>query len=136
MAVLLCQKHQIFPAGLKYATTAADLIFLTLILLAASGPQSPLVIGYFLIIVLATLRFSLGLVRFADGRRGGGLPGRLGPWAWFRDPPLTVPRHQQLIMVVGLALTRRHPRASRPPRRPHGRRIQPARRRQSEEEQP
>jgi hypothetical protein len=105
MAVLLCQKHQIFPAGLKYATTAADLIFLTLMLLAASGPQSPLVIGYFLIIVLATLRFSLGLVRFATVGAVAGYLLVLGQGRWFRDPPLAVPRHQQLIMVVGLTLS-------------------------------
>jgi hypothetical protein len=105
MAVLICLKHQIFPAGLKYATTAADLVFLTLILLAASGPQSPLVIGYFLIIVLATLRFSLGLIRFAAAGAVAGYLIILGHGRWFRDPPLTVPRHHQLILVAGLALT-------------------------------
>ncbi len=105
MAVLICLKHHIFPAGLKYATTAADLVFLTLILLAASGPQSPLIIGYFLIIVLATLRFSLGLVRFAAVGAVAGYLIVLGYGRWFADRPLTVPRHQQLIMVIGLALT-------------------------------
>ena len=101
MAVLLCQKHHIFPAGLKYATTAADLVFLTLILLAASGPQSPLVIGYFLIIVLATLRFSLGLIRFATAGAVAGYLAVLGHGRWFRrsaadraPPPATDHGHR------------------------------------------
>jgi hypothetical protein len=105
LAVLLCQKRQIFPAALKYATTAADLVFLTLILLLASGPQSPLVIGYFLIIVLATLRFSLGLIRFAAAGAVAGYLVVLGHAHWFINPPRSVPRHHQLIVVIGLALT-------------------------------
>jgi hypothetical protein len=105
MAVLLCQKQQIFPAALKYATTAADLVFLTLILIAASGPQSPLVIGYFLLIVLAALRFSLGLIRFATTGAIAGYLIVLGHGRWFSDPPRSVPRHHQLIMVIGLGLT-------------------------------
>ena len=105
LAVLILQKNRIFPAGLKYATTAADLVFLTLVLCLAAGPNSPLVIGYFLIIVLATLRFSLGLVRFAAAGAVAGYLFVLGHGKWFAQPPRTVPRHQQLIVVIGLALT-------------------------------
>ncbi len=105
MAVLLLQKNRIFPAGLKYGTTAADLFFLTWVLVLADGPRSPLVAGYFLIIVLAALRFSLWLVRFSAAGAVAGYLFVLGQGKWFAQPPRTVPRHHQLIMVVALALT-------------------------------
>lgn len=105
LVVLLLQKNRIFPAALKYGTTAGDLVFLTAVLVVASGPQSPLVIGYFLIIVLATLRFSLGLVRFASAGAVAGYLFVLGHGKWFANPPRGVPRHQQLIVMIGLALT-------------------------------
>jgi hypothetical protein len=105
LAVLLMQKNRIFPAALKYGTTAADLFFLTWILVLASGPSSPLVVGYFLIIVLAALRFSLWLVRFATAGAVAGYLFVLGQGKWFTQPPRTVPRHHQLIMVIALALT-------------------------------
>jgi hypothetical protein len=105
LVVLLLQKNRIFPSGLKYGTTAADLVFLTAVLCIASGPNSPLVVGYFLIIVLAALRFSLWLVRFAAAGAVVGYLFVLGYGKWFAQPPQTVPRHQQLIVLLALALT-------------------------------
>jgi hypothetical protein len=105
LAVLVLQKNRIFPAALKYGTTAADLFFLTWVLVLADGPKSPLVVGYFLIIVLAALRFSLWLVRFAAAGAIAGYLFILGQGKWFSDPPKTVPRHDQLIMVIALGLT-------------------------------
>jgi hypothetical protein len=105
LAVLVLQKNRIFPAALKYGTTAADLFFLTWVLVLADGPKSPLVVGYFLIIVLAALRFSLWLVRFAAVGAVAGYLFILGQGKWFSEPPRTVPRHDQLIMVIALALT-------------------------------
>jgi hypothetical protein len=105
LVVLLMQKNRIFPAALKYGTTAADLFFLTWVLVVASGPSSPLVVVYFLVIVLAALRFSLCLVRFATVGAVAAYLFVLGQGKWYSLPPRTVPRHQQLIMVIGLALT-------------------------------
>lgn len=105
LVVLLLQKNRIFPAALKYGTTAADLFFLTWVLVLADGPSSPLVVGYFLVIVLAALRFSLWLVRFAAAGAVTGYLFVLGQGKWYAQPPRTVPRHQQLIMVIALVLT-------------------------------
>ncbi len=105
LVVLLLQKNRIFPAALKYGTTAADLFFLTWVLVLADGPNSPLVAGYFLVIVLAALRFSLWLVGFATAGALAGYAFVLGHGKWYAVPPRTVPRHQQLIMVIALALT-------------------------------
>jgi hypothetical protein len=73
LAVLLCLKRQIFPAVLKYVSTGCDLVLLTALaavevqgsVTARVGPFSPLIGVYFLIIALAALRFSLGLVWFS-----------------------------------------------------------------------
>src|SRR6478736_2833323 len=65
LAVLLCLRMRIFPAALKYVSTACDIGLLTGLAALAGGPLSPLVLVYFLIAALAALRFSLGLVQFA-----------------------------------------------------------------------
>jgi hypothetical protein len=103
----LCLKVQVFPSGLKYVTTGCDVVLLTTILTVADGPRSPLVVGYFLIIVLSTLRFQLRLVWCATL---GSLAGYLflnGYARWFAaaDRQLSVPRYQQLIILLALALT-------------------------------
>ncbi|MCH8047413.1 MAG: hypothetical protein IID44_27255 [Planctomycetes bacterium] len=64
LGMLLTLQQRIFPRWLKLFSTAADLVLLTAILLIADGPKSPLVVGYFLVIVLATLRLSLGCSKF------------------------------------------------------------------------
>ena len=107
LATLLCLRIHIFPAALKYLTTGCDVVLLTTILTVADGPRSPLVVGYFLIIVLSTLRFQLRLVWCATL---GSLAGYLflnGYARWFAaaDRQLSVPRYQQLIVLLALALT-------------------------------
>jgi len=117
LGILLCLRRQIFPAGLKYVSTSCDLALLTA--LAAvdhgpnsslpDGPHSALVTVYFLIVALAGLRFSLGLVWFAT------LGAMLGYLAlvgladaktsrWF-DAQHAVPPVVQLITLVALGLT-------------------------------
>jgi hypothetical protein len=109
LAVMLCLRRQYFPAALKYCTTACDLLLLTALASLAAGPHSPLVLAYFLIIALAALRFSLGLVWFAT------LGAMIGYWLlvgiedgkssrWF-DNQHAVPPVEQLITLVSLALT-------------------------------
>jgi hypothetical protein len=62
LAVLVALQRRYLPAGLKYATTAADLLLLTALAWLGKGPDSALVNGYFLAIAAAALRFSLPLV--------------------------------------------------------------------------
>lgn len=44
--------------------TAGDLVWLTLLLCLSTGPGGPMVVGYFLIIMLSGVRFDLRLVRW------------------------------------------------------------------------
>lgn len=106
LAVAVCLRRQFLPAGLKYVTTAGDILFLTCLAAAGAGPASPLILGYYLILVLAALRFSLGLVRFATV---GCLLGYLATVAvkdsrWFDDQHV-VPVVQQLVTMLSLGLT-------------------------------
>jgi len=106
LAALFCLSQGYLPAVLKFATTAADIFLLTAILAVADGPRSPLVVAYFLIIVLASLRLQLGLVRYAAAGTIAGYLFLLGYAKWFaagRD--LMVPRYHELIVLVALALT-------------------------------
>jgi hypothetical protein len=87
-------------------------LLLTGILMVADGPRSPLVIGYFLVIVLAALRFQLRLVWFATLAAMVGYLVLLGYARWwagreeslFGPRDITVPRYQQLIFLLGLTL--------------------------------
>jgi hypothetical protein len=109
LATLLCLQLRIFPAWLKYATTLGDVVLLTTTLMIADGPRSPLVVGYFLVIPLAALRFQLPLVWCAT------VASMLGYlWiAWLSEMPgtplenrgLAVPGYYQLITLLALFLT-------------------------------
>jgi hypothetical protein len=106
LAVMLCQRMRVFPAALKYASTACDLILLTALATLAAGPFSPLVFAYFVIIAMAALRFSLGLVWFATlGSMAGywGLVGTVDK-TWFNAEHI-VPLPTQMIVLLSLALT-------------------------------
>jgi hypothetical protein len=113
LGTLVCLRRQIFPPALKYATTAADAVLLTGILMVADGPRSPLVIGYFLVITLSALRFQLRLIWFATLASGAGYLVLLGYAKWwagreesvFGRRELTVPRYHEFIFLLGLALT-------------------------------
>jgi hypothetical protein len=109
LATLLCLRLKIFPAALKYATTAADVLLLTALAALAGGPFSSLVLVYFLIVALAALRFSLGLVWFTT------VACMLGYWSlvgledlkssrWF-DAQHAVRPVTQLVTLLSLALT-------------------------------
>lgn len=107
LAIWMCLRLRIFPAALKYVSTGCDILLLTsLAALNAPGPFSPLVLGYFLIIALAALRFSLGLVWFAT------LASMLGYWSlvglldpkWF-DADHAVPPTRQAVTLLSLGLT-------------------------------
>jgi hypothetical protein len=109
LAVLLCLQQKIFPSWLKYASTTADLVFLTAMLCISSGPRSPLVLGYPLVIVLAGLRFSLPLVRYATVGSLVGYLCVLGAAKWperfgLGNVDLRVPRFHQLMTLLAIGL--------------------------------
>jgi len=114
LAVLLCLRMRVFPAVLKYASTGCDLLLLTALAsvdhgaksTAPDGPESPLVLVFFLILALASLRVSIGLVWFATlGSMAGylALVG-LADKKWF-DQEHAVPVVTQVITVLSLAMT-------------------------------
>jgi hypothetical protein len=109
LVVLLFLQQKIFPSWLKYASTAADVVFLTAMLCISSGPRSPLVLGYPLVIVLAGLRFSLPLVRFATAGSLLGYLCVLGAAKWperfgLQASDLRVPRYHQLMTLLAIGL--------------------------------
>lgn len=108
LGVLLCRKNGFFPAGLKYVSTACDLLLLTIVLGIADGPRSPLVVIYFLIVALACLRFHLPLLWFATCGAVASYLFLLGyvRWGPERSPPLEpLPRYHQIIFVLALVLS-------------------------------
>ena len=110
LGLLLCLQRQIFPAWLKYFSTGCDVVLLTSILTLADGPRSALVVGYFVILALATLRISLPLVRFATIGCLVGYLCLLGCAKWPASfgkgaIDISVPRYQQLIVLIAIALT-------------------------------
>jgi hypothetical protein len=106
LAIMLCLRLRTFPAALKYGSTACDVLLLTTLAALGSGPFSPLVLGYFLIIAMAALRFSLGLIWLST------VASMLGYWSlvgivdrkWF-DSDHAVPPVTQLVTLLSLALT-------------------------------
>jgi hypothetical protein len=105
LGVLICLTQHVFPASLKFLSTAADLVLLTTILTLADGPKSPLVVAYFLLIVLALLRFNLPLIWFTCGGSILCYMFLLGYAKWFATRDIRVLRYQQEIFVLALALT-------------------------------
>lgn len=106
LAILLCLRMRIFPAAMKYVSTACDVGLLTGLAALAGGPESALVLVYFLIVSLAALRFSLGLVWFATI---GGMLGYeslvgLVDKKWF-DAEHAVAPTTQLVTLLSIGLT-------------------------------
>jgi hypothetical protein len=105
LGVYLCLRLYVFPAGLKYTATGLDVVLLTLLLMVADGPRSPLVVGLFLVPAMATLRFQLRLVWFATVAATLSYIWLLGWAVWIagaRD--VRVPRYHELIFLTALVL--------------------------------
>lgn len=105
VGVLVCLVRRYFPPVLAYVVTAADLALLTTVLLAASGPRSPLLAAYFLVLALAALRFRLPLVWFSTLGAMAGYLVLLGYARWYATQDLSVPRYHQLMFLAALGLT-------------------------------
>jgi hypothetical protein len=103
LGVATALKQRFFPAALKFASTAADALVLTMLLLVADGPRSPMIIGYFLVVALACLRFSLPLVWFATSASIAGYLVVIANAFWYRQA-LRVPRYHEIIFLLGLIL--------------------------------
>ena len=111
IATLACLRMRFFSPLLKYVITAIDIVLLScLILLTERGPESPLVLVYFLILAMSATRFSLPLVWCATG---GCVLGYLSVLAivdmrsgsaWF-DADHPVAPTDQLVTIASLVLT-------------------------------
>lgn len=99
MGSVLALRNRYFPSWLKYATTAADVLALTMVLLIADGPKSPLLFGYALIVAVAGLRFSLPLVWFTTAATLAGYLVLIGNAYWYRSQ-FRVPKHYEIIFIV------------------------------------
>lgn len=111
LAVLYCRKNNVLPFWLKYVSTGCDLLLLTTVLALADGPKSALLVGYFLILVLAALRFNLPLIWAATIGAAAGYLFLLGFVKWgkvegWHDKDLSnPPRSTQVIFLLALVLT-------------------------------
>jgi hypothetical protein len=106
VGVHLWLRMRLMPEALKYVSTGLDAMLLTLLLMVADGPKSPLVVGFFLIPAVATLRFQLRLVWFATIAAMLGYVWLLG-WAWWTESVrnVRVPRYHELIFLTALAIS-------------------------------
>jgi hypothetical protein len=106
LGVHIWLRMHFMPAALKYVATGLDVVLLTLLLMVADGPRSPLVVGFFLIPAMATLRFQLRLVWFATIAAMLGYVWILGWARWIEDVrDVRVPRYHELIVLTALALS-------------------------------
>ena len=106
VAILLCLRRRVFPGILKFISVTGDVILVTSLASIGAGPLSPLVAVYFLIIVLAGLRFSLRLVWCSTLSSMAGYLMLVGikDDKWFDSNHIVAPV-EQLMMLVCLGLT-------------------------------
>jgi hypothetical protein len=115
LAVVLHTKlrQRWMPAELKYFTVGFDAVMITLLCILAGGPRTPLVLLYFPLIASAPLRLSLRLVYVTTGCAILGYLIILAHYAWYEigfkkyysTPELRIPRSQEAIVVLALAVT-------------------------------
>jgi hypothetical protein len=115
LGILLALQNRIFPRWLPYFSTGCDIVLLTSIICLGGMARSPLVVGYFLVLILATLRLSLPLIWFATAGCGLAYFGVLGCAKWPEYTSLSqslgqnateirVPRYHELIMLVAIVM--------------------------------
>jgi hypothetical protein len=115
LGILLALQQRIFPLWLPYFSTVCDIVMLTGIICIGSAARSPLVAGYFLILVSAALRLSLPLIWFSTiGCTLAYLcvlgvakwPDRFGLTKLLGEASadLRVPRYHQVITLLAIAL--------------------------------
>jgi hypothetical protein len=104
LAVQLALARHVFPGALKFVTTSADIWLLTLVIGVCDGPRSPLVVGYFLILAVASLRFSLRLVWCATIECLAGYGALVIYAEHFATRDKSVPRYSQMIFLAALLI--------------------------------
>lgn len=104
LAIHLLLLARRFPPVLKYLTTALDGFLLTLVLLVAEGPRSPLVLGYALIIAMSALRLNASLARFATCVAISGYLGLIATVSLESHRDVTVPRYVECFTLATLGL--------------------------------
>jgi hypothetical protein len=98
------------PAPLMYVVSAWDTLLITTLLVLAGGPQSPLLILYFLVIAAAPLRLALSLVYAATLMALAAYGFLLGHYVfytvgaerYYATASLQVPRTQEAVFALGL----------------------------------
>lgn len=98
---------RIFPRRLPLLSICLDCVFLTAVLVCSSGAASPLVCGYFMIVMMAGLRLDLAWVRAAAGCSLAGYLILLGCGRWpmgmlLADPLPIVPRYHQIVVCLAI----------------------------------
>jgi hypothetical protein len=106
LAAMVAIQAKIFVRITPYLSTLADLFLLTLVAAIGSKSQSPVVVGYFLIVLIAAQRFDLALLWMATlGSMACylGLVGMLDK-SWFDEVHAT-PVIQQLVMLTAIGMS-------------------------------
>jgi hypothetical protein len=115
LGILLALQQRIFPRWLPYFSSGCDIAMLTGIICIGSAARSPLVAGYFLILILSALRLSLPLVWFSTAGCVIAYLCVLGIAKWpdrfgitkllgETTAELRVPRYHQVIMLLAIVL--------------------------------
>jgi hypothetical protein len=115
LGILLALQQRIFPSWLPYFSTGCDIVMLTGIICVGSAARSPLIAGYFLILVLSALRLSLPLVWFSTAGCVVAYLFVLGIAKWpdrfgftkilgETTTDLRVPRYHQMITLLAIVL--------------------------------
>jgi hypothetical protein len=115
LGILIALQHRIFPRWLPYFSTGCDVVMLTSIVMLGGMARSPLVVGYFLILIVATLRLSLPLIWFATWASIVGYLCVLACAKWPEQSALSeslgqlaadvrVPRYHQLTILLAIGL--------------------------------
>jgi hypothetical protein len=105
MAVQLALARHVFPGALKFVTTTADVWLLTLVIGVCDGLRSPLVVGYFLILAAASLRFSLSLIWASTIECLAGYLVLVVYAERFATRDKTVPPHSEMIFLAAILIT-------------------------------
>ena len=115
LGILLALQHRIFPRWLPYFSTGCDIVLLTSIVCLGGMARSPLVAGYFLVLILASLRLNLSLIWFVTAGCAlsyfavlgcAKLPDQsaLSQSLGQKASDLQVPRYHELIMLVAIVM--------------------------------
>lgn len=110
LAVRMALRSGFFPIWLGMLSTTLDTLLLVALLVSTSGPQSPLVPGFLLLVLLAGLRLELRLVWLTTAASMIGYLAVCAAAKWPElgsslDASLRVPRYHQALIVAAILMT-------------------------------